>query len=105
MSTVYLPIRLPRREAEILEEEAKREGIKKSVLARRLLVKAIRELRLERALREYSEGRCSLGYAAELAGLTIREFLSELVKREGVLQYSLEELREDFEAAYRYSED
>ena len=104
MSTIYLPVRLPKKEAEILEEEAKREGIKRSVLARRLLVKAIRELRLERALKEYSEGRCSLGYAAELAGLTLREFLLELVRREKLLQYSLDELREDFEAASRYAE-
>jgi len=99
MGTVYLPVRLPRREAEILEEEAKRAGVGKSVLARMLLIKAIRELRVERAVKEYVEGKCSLGYAAQLADMSVREFLSELVRRRVPIQYAYEDLVEDLEAA------
>ncbi len=93
-------VRLPRREAEILEE-ARRVRVGKSVLARMLLVKALGELRVRRAVEEYVEGRCSLGYAAQLAGLSVREFLSELARRGVTLRYALEELVEDFEAASR----
>ena len=105
MSKVYIPVRLPEEEAKLLEEEAKREGVAKSVLARTLLVKAIRERVLERAIEEYVSGKCSLGYAAKMAGLSIREFLSELVKRGIVLKYSLSELEEDLKAAEELAED
>ena len=102
MGKVYIPLRLSKEDALLLEEEAKREGVGKSVLARRLLRKALRELRIERAIEEYKEGKCSLGYAAEMAGLSIRDFISELIKRNILIQYSLEDLEEDLKAAEEY---
>ena len=53
------------------------------------------ELRLLVALELYREGRVSLGKAAELAGLSLREFLYELRSRRVPLNYDLEELEED----------
>jgi len=85
-------------EAKLLEE-AMREGIPKPVLARSLLIKAIREKVLKRAIKEYTSGKCSLGYAAKIAGLSIREFISELVKRGITLKYSPNELEEDLKTA------
>jgi len=102
MGKVYIPLRLSKEDALLLEEEAKREGVGKSVLARRLLRKALRELRIERAIEEYKECKCSLGYAAEMAGLSIRDFISELIKRNILIQYSLEDLEEDLKAAEEY---
>ncbi len=57
------------------------------------------ELRLLIALELYREGRVSLGKAAELAGLSIREFLYELRSRRVPLNYDLEELEEDMKTA------
>ncbi len=54
-----------------------------------------RELRLLAALELYREGRVSLGKAAEIAGLSIREFLYELRSRNIPLNYDVEELEED----------
>ncbi len=53
------------------------------------------ELRLLVALELYREGRVSLGKAAEVAGLSLREFLYELRVRGIPLNYDLEELEED----------
>ena len=55
------------------------------------------ELRLLVALELYREGRISLGKAAELAGLSLREFLYELRSRRVPLNYDLDELEEDME--------
>ena len=53
------------------------------------------ELRLLATLELYREGRVSLGKAAEIAGLSLREFLYELRIRRIPLNYDLEELEED----------
>ncbi len=50
------------------------------------------------ALELYREGRVSLGKAAELAGLGLREFLYELRTRSIPLNYDLEELKGDLKA-------
>ncbi len=55
------------------------------------------ELRLLVALELYREGRVSLGKAAKLAGLSLREFLYELRSRRVSLNYDLEELEKDME--------
>ena len=55
------------------------------------------ELKLLVALEFYHEGRVSLGEAAELAGLSLREFLYELRSRRVSLNYDLEELEKDME--------
>lgn len=55
------------------------------------------ELRLLVALELYREGRVSLGKAAEIAGLSLREFLYELRTRRIPLNYDLEELEEDLQ--------
>jgi len=55
------------------------------------------ELRLLAALELYREGRISLGKAAEMAGLSLREFLYELRTRNIPLNYDLEELKKDLE--------
>ena len=73
----------------------------------RMLVKPRKledELRLLIALELYREGRISLGMAAEIAGLSLREFLCELRSRGVPLNYDLEELEHDLEAVRRLTE-
>ncbi len=54
------------------------------------------EARILIALELYREKRVSLGKAAEIAGLSIREFLYELRTRGIPLNYDVDELEEDF---------
>jgi len=98
MVSEYLPVRLPKEEAKLLEEEAKRENLKKSVLARKLIIEALHKRRIENAVKEYVDGKCSLGYAARVAGLDIRDFISELIKRGHTIKYEIEEYLEDMRA-------
>ncbi len=98
MSKEYIPIRLPKEEAKLLEEEARRENLKKSVLARKLIIESLRARRIERAIDEYVKGRCSLSYAANMAKLDLREFIAHLISRGYTIRYGIEELTEDLKA-------
>lgn len=55
------------------------------------------EAKLLVAIELYREGAVSLGKAAEIADLSIREFLYELRKRDVSFNYDLEELKKDVE--------
>lgn len=55
------------------------------------------EVKLLIALELYREGRVSLGKAAEIAGLSIRDFMYELRARRIPLSYDVEELEYDLE--------
>ncbi|WP_297501302.1 UPF0175 family protein [Thermococcus sp.] len=54
-----------------------------------------RELILLATIELYREGKLSLGKAAHLAGLSVREFLYELRKRGIPINYTREEAEED----------
>ncbi|MFO7966315.1 MAG: UPF0175 family protein [Archaeoglobaceae archaeon] len=55
------------------------------------------EARLLIAIELYREGKISLGKAAEIANLNIREFLYELRKREIPINYDSDEFTKDME--------
>ncbi len=57
-----------------------------------------RELVLLAAIELYRERKVSLGKAAEFAGLSVREFLYELRKRDVPINYTREEAEEDIKA-------
>lgn len=67
------------------------------------ITKILGEKRLEEeakllvAIELYREGIVSLGKAAEIADLSIREFLYELRRRNVPLNYDLEELQKDMD--------
>ncbi len=54
-----------------------------------------RELILLAAIELYREGKVSLGKAAQLAGLSVREFIYELRRRGIPINYTREEAEED----------
>jgi predicted HTH domain antitoxin len=78
---------------------ARIEKLERSAEVRRLLSKALEEAELEYALEKYRKGEITLGKAGKIAGRSVREMMSIAAKREIPFQYSLKELREDFEAA------
>ncbi|RLE64773.1 MAG: hypothetical protein DRJ47_06820 [Thermoprotei archaeon] len=94
-----LSVRVPKEVRKGLEELAKLEGRDKAEIVREILIKGVKEKRVETALRLYREGKVTLWKAAELAGLSLWEMIEELEKRGVELQYGLEELEEDLRAA------
>lgn len=80
------------RDLELLREDAKAD---RSEVVRRLLDKAIKGAKLERAMDLLRKRKISVGKAAELAGVTIYEIVEAMPKYGVHLGYSVDELRRD----------
>ncbi len=80
------------RDLELLREDAKAD---RSEVIRRLLDKAIKDAKLERAMDLLRERKISIGRAAELAGATIYEIVETMPKYGVHLGYTIDELRKD----------
>ncbi len=76
----------------------KEEKTDKSKLIRELLADAVNSRMLDLALEKYSKKSISLGKAAELAGVSIAEFMKVAAERKIPLHYSVSSLENDFRA-------
>jgi len=89
-----------------LELIAAKEQMNRTAVVRRLLAEGVKRWRLEHALHLYEDGQLTKEQAAELAGVSIYDILEALRRRGTMVQYSLEELREDLALLrQRYSGD
>ena len=78
---------------------AKEEGLDRSAEIRRLLSRDIKQNKVEYALQRYKEKQITIGKAAEIAGIHLREMMI-LASEKGIdFQYSEKDLEEDFRAA------
>ena len=78
---------------------ANEEKLDKSTVIRRLFNDAMKKWQIEQALDEYKEGKITLDKASRMAEVSLRKMML-IAKEAGVsFQYSLEDLRKDFEAA------
>ena len=84
--------------AKIIDSIAKREGMDRSTVIRRFLLRAVKDWLIEKSLDEYEEGKLTLWQAAEKCGLSLWEVINEVKKREIHVPYTLEELMEDLKA-------
>lgn len=82
----------------IIDSIAKREGMDRSTVIRRFLLRAVKDWLIEKSLDEYEEGKLTLWQAAEKCGLSLWEMINEVKKREIHVPYTLEELKEDLKA-------
>ncbi|RLF04668.1 MAG: hypothetical protein DRK00_06230 [Thermoprotei archaeon] len=97
--TQILTVRVSRRLREDLEELARLEGKSEAEVIREVLEEGIRERKIRRALKLYSEGKVTLWKAARLAGVSLWEMIDALKRYDVKLQYGPEELEEDLRAA------
>lgn len=81
--------------AKVIDEVARREGMDRSTVIRRFLMKAVKEWLIERSLEDYEQGKVTLWQAAARCDMSLWEMISEVKKREIHVPYTLEELRED----------
>lgn len=75
------------------------EHLDKSTVVRRLLSKAVQDWLIENALEQYRDGKITIGKAANMVGIPIREMIAIATKKGIPFQYSLDDLEEDFRAA------
>ena len=92
--------RVPAEIKKEIEFFAKHEQTDKSTIIRKLLTSAVKQKRLEYALKEYAERRVSLGKAAELAKMHISDFMEEAARRHIPINYTKEDLERDFKAVF-----
>jgi predicted HTH domain antitoxin len=96
---VTITTRVPEEIEEKIARIAREEKLDKSTVIRRLLSDALRQRQIERALKEYREGKITLARAARMADVSLRKMM-QLAAEAGVpFQYSIEDLRKDFKAA------
>ena len=75
------------------------EHLDKSTVIRRLLSNAVQEWMIDHVLTQYQQGKITIGRAARMVGIPMREMIA-IASRKGIpFQYSLDDLREDFQAA------
>ncbi len=94
---ITVSVRLPRSLVREIDRLAEDRGVDRSAIVRELLLIAIKEARIKRALDLIRERKVSVWKAAEIAGVTYREML-ELLKRYNVpFPLSPEELLKELE--------
>ena len=89
--------------AKVIDEVSKEEGMDRSTVIRRFLMKAVKEWLIERSLEDYEQGKVTLWQAAERCGLSLWEIIIEARKREIHVPYTLKEFREDLKGLQKAS--
>ena len=89
--------------AKAIDEVAKEEGIDRSTVIRRLLMKAVKEYLIDKSLEEYEQGKITLWQAATKCDMSVWEMVIEAKKREIHVPYTLEEFREDLKGLEKAS--
>ncbi|MBI3034974.1 UPF0175 family protein [Candidatus Woesearchaeota archaeon] len=92
--------RVPNEIRKDIEFFARQEQTDKSTIIRKLLTSAVKQKKLDYALKEYADMKVSLGRAAELAKLPVSDFMEEAAKHHIPVNYTKEDLRRDFKAVF-----
>jgi len=90
--------RVPKDIEEKIESISRIEHLDRSTVIRRLLSKAVNDWLIDYALTQYREGKITIGRAARMVGLPLREMIAIAAKKGIPFQYSLDDLKEDFQA-------
>ena len=83
------------------EKLAKLEMVDKSAIIREALEKGLEEVKLETAFEMFARGKSSTSEAAEISGLSVGEFMDELVKRGIRPKLTEEDLKGSLERAMK----
>jgi len=95
MKTISLSTRISPAEVKTIDAMAERAGLERSAFLKQLIRKGMDEVAFEQAASEYRLRRVSLSRAAELAGISVREFLLRMEDAALELNYDVEEFRKD----------
>ena len=95
MKTATLSTRVSESENEDLDFLAREAGLDRANLMKLFLRSGIRQMKMDLAVKAYAEQRVSLSRAAEMAGISLHEFLSRMPANRQELTYDVGELEED----------
>ncbi len=89
--------------ARVIDDISREEGMDRSTVIRRFLMKAAKEWQIERGLQDYEEGKITLWQAAEKCGVSVWEMIVEAEKRKIHVPYTLDEYKEDLKGLQKAS--
>ena len=95
MKTATLSLRLPKSEIQQLAAAAALGGLDRSAFLKHALRRGARDLMLEQAADAHRRGAATLSRAAEMAGLSLRDFIARMRSANLELNYSLDDLAKD----------
>ncbi len=98
MKQQRVSLTLPKKILEEAEKMAREKLEDRSTAIRELLAIGIAEYRENEAVKNYAEGKLSLGKAAELAGVSMWRLIDLLKEKKVPLRYDLDKLKEEIEA-------
>lgn len=93
--------RIPDEDEEVLEEVAALLGEDKSSVIRRALREGLAEIRIRRAIERYQSGAVSTNQAAQIAGVSVAEWLELARDRNLTSQLSPDDLETEVDSARR----
>ena len=96
--TTTVSTRLEPDELELLESLSEIIGFDRASLIRSLLRRGMRELRMEQAVDLFRKDKATLSRAAEIAGLSLWDFVAQMEQQNMELHYDVEEFTEDMKA-------
>ena len=100
---VTLTTRVEDELAKAIDAVSKEEGMDRSTVIRRFLMKATKDWLIEKSLQEYEDGKITLWQAARKCGLSLWEMTDEVKKRKIHVPYTIEEFREDLKGLQKVS--
>ncbi|MBI4176207.1 MAG: UPF0175 family protein [Candidatus Aenigmarchaeota archaeon] len=95
---VTITTRVEDKLAKKIDMVVRAEAMDRSTVVRRLLSRSVQEWFIDRALKDYEEGRITLWEASRRAGISLWEMVEEVKKRDIHVPYTIEDLKEDIGA-------
>jgi len=92
---VTITTRVEEKLAKLIDQIAKKEGMDRSTVLRRFLLKATKEWLIEESLKDYEDAKITLWQAAKRCNLSLWEMIKEVKERSIHIPYTIEELKKD----------
>lgn len=97
MKSSTLSTRVSKSENDDLDFLSKEAGLDRSNLIKLFLRSGIRQMKMDLAVKAYAENRVSLSRAAEMAGISLQDFLARMPLNHLELTYGVKEFEEDLQ--------
>ncbi|MBN2073313.1 MAG: UPF0175 family protein [Actinobacteria bacterium] len=89
---VTITTRVDDKLVKLIDDIAGEEGMDRSTILRRFLIKSAREWVMDKSLKEYEEGKISLWQVAKRCEMSLWQVIDETAKRSVYVPYTLENL-------------
>lgn len=100
MKTKTVSTRLGEDELRVLDDLAAHSGLDRAGMTKTLLRRGLAELRYDQAVTAYRAERVTLARAAEMAAVSVWDFIARMDEQDLSLNYGVRELEEDLNGRF-----